>query len=112
MGQSAYEKKRWKIWKFALGGAVISTVTYLTHLNSEKSFYQSMYFNNAERFLQVIGYILSGILVALSIVAVQNVWVWHSSGNRRMGKPHAILAAVFVSLALLIVATLDPYALV
>ena len=112
MSVTAYDLKRWKIWKFVLGGAVISTIVYLLNAKSETGFYQSMHFNTAEILLQIFGYIFTGTLVALLIAAIQNVWVWHSTGNRGFGRPHAILAGTLVALVALNLATLDPYQLV
>ena len=40
--------KRWKVWKFVLGGGAISTIAYLASFKSEVGFYQSMHFNTAE----------------------------------------------------------------
>lgn len=112
MSLTAYDSKRWKIWKFALGGVAISTITYFAHAKSEASFYQSMHFNTAEIRLQIFAYILSGTLMALLVAAIRNVWVWHSTGNRGLGKPHAVLAIAFATLMALNLATLDPYQLV
>lgn len=112
MSVTAYDSKRWKVWKFVLGGGAISTIAYLASFKSEVGFYQSMHFNTAEICLQIIGYILSGTLVALLIAAIQNVWVWHSTGNRGLGRPHAVLAIAFAALVALNLATLDPYQLV
>jgi H+/Cl- antiporter ClcA len=71
-----------------------------------------MHFNVTEIVLQVIGYVIAGTIIALIIAAIQNVWVWHSKGNRGLGRPHAVLAVVIVLLIVLMLETLDPYGLV
>jgi hypothetical protein len=112
MEVSTYASKKWKIWKFALGGTVFGAISFRLNLNSEVEIFRSMHFNNAEILLQIFGYVFSGAIYGMLIAAIHNIWTWHSAGNRGLGKPHAVLLAVITSFAVLTLATLDPYALV
>lgn len=107
--RAAYEAKRWKLWKFALGGLLITGVGFTLNRAEEAEYYRYMEFNDLEIAIQIAAHIGAGPLVGLLVAALENVWAWHSTGNHDAGRPHFVLAVVCATFAFYMLATLNPY---